>query len=102
MFSKSLPIVGATALSFLIPFTAAMPERAIDVDFADPCLVQLPNGTWYAFGTTNNVINIQMAYSEDFVNWSLASNYDALPGPFPSWIYESPQTWAPDVIQRVG
>lgn len=97
----SIPFIGATALSLLTSFTAATPQLALNSDFADPCLVQLSNGTWYAFATTSGSINIQMAYSEDFENWSLASGYDALPGPFPSWVYSSPQTWAPDVLELV-
>ncbi|CRG92681.1 hypothetical protein PISL3812_09745 [Talaromyces islandicus] len=100
MLPKYIPSIGATALFLLASFATATPQLVLDSDFADPCLVQLSNGTWYAFATTTGSINIQMAYSDDFENWHLASNYDALPGPFPSWVYSSPQTWAPDVIQR--
>lgn len=46
-------------------------------------------------------MNVQIARSDDFSSWDLLSETDALPGPFPDWVGSKPNTWAPDVIQRV-
>ncbi|KAJ5246338.1 hypothetical protein N7468_001321 [Penicillium chermesinum] len=80
---------------------AADAVRAIDSDFADPCLIQTSDG-YYAFATSGNNVNVQVASSSDFSSWDLMSGTDALPGPFPSWVASSPSVWAPDVIQRPG
>lgn len=82
-------------------FVAAESIRVIDADFPDPCIIQADNG-YYAFATTGNGVNVQVASSQDFASWERLSGLDALPGPFPSWVAESPAVWAPDVIQRVS
>jgi beta-xylosidase len=82
-------------------FAIAQPTRAIDGDFADPCVVQGSDG-YYAFATSGNGVNVQVATSPDFATWQLLSGTDAMPGPFPAWIAGTPAIWAPDVIQRVS
>jgi beta-xylosidase len=82
-------------------FAAAQPARAIDSDFADPCVIQTDDG-YYAFATAGNGVNVQIASSSDFSSWDLLSGTDAMPGPFPSWVAGTPAIWAPDVNQRVS
>lgn len=82
-------------------FAAAKPSLAIDSDFPDPCVIYADDG-YYAFGTASKGVNIQIAYSKNFSSWELLSEQDALPGPFPSWVGDSPRTWAPDVIKGVS
>ena len=79
----------------------------IATDFPDPCIIQT-NNKWYSFATATFVnghtINIQVAGSDDFINWHVVSNasgtsYDALPTPG-AWVEPTaPNTWAPDVNQ---
>ncbi|CAG8228879.1 unnamed protein product [Penicillium salamii] len=78
---------------------ASQPTRAIDGDFADPCVIQTDDA-YYAFGTSANGLNVQIAKSSDFSSWELLSGSDAMPGPFPSWVASNPLIWAPDVIKR--
>lgn len=99
MRSVFLSTLASTAL--LGGFVAAESIRVIDADFPDPCIIQTDNG-YYAFATTGNGVNVQVASSQDFASWERLSGLDALPGPFPSWVAESPAIWAPDVIQRVS
>ncbi|KAK2757720.1 hypothetical protein FQN54_004689 [Arachnomyces sp. PD_36] len=86
-------------IALLQHYAAAGPTLALDTDFADPGIIQTDDG-FYAFATSGNGVNIQVANSSDFSSWQLLEGTDALPGPFPSWVGESPSTWAPDVIQR--
>ncbi|KAJ5893627.1 hypothetical protein N7495_005318 [Penicillium taxi] len=79
-------------------FAASEATRAIDTDFADPCVIET-NGGYYAFGTAGNGKNVQVAASDDFSTWTRFKYTDAMPGPFPSWIASTPNIWAPDVIQ---
>lgn len=79
----------------------AQPTRAIDADFADPCVIQANDG-YYAFATGGNGVNVQVATSSDFASWELLSGTDAMPGPFPGWVAGAPAIWAPDVIERVS
>lgn len=99
MSSALLLAFASTAL--LSGFVTAESTRVIDADFPDPCVIQVDDG-YYAFATTGNGVNVQVASSSDFASWELLSGIDALPGPFPSWVASSPAVWAPDVIQRVG
>lgn len=82
-------------------FVTAESTRVIDADFPDPCVIQTDDA-YYAFATTGNGVNVQVASSSDFASWELLSGTDAMPGPFPSWVASSPAIWAPDVIQRVS
>lgn len=73
-------------------------------NFPDPGLIR-HNDTWYAFGTnprTNdpNTIHVPVATSNDFMNWTLHENYDAMPT-IGGWEREI-NHWAPDAIQRVS
>lgn len=88
--------LSALLLSGLV---ASQPTRAIDGDFADPSVIQTDDG-YYAFGTSANGVNVQVAKSSDFSSWELLSGSDAMPGPLPSWIASNPSIWAPDVIKR--
>ena len=87
-------------LIFTLNVTAASSgvEPVIKANFPDPCLVQSQSGTWYAFSTQSEKINIQLASSEDFVKWKLHEGYDALPV-LPSWALPHPkaEVWSPDV-----
>jgi beta-xylosidase len=82
-------------------FVVSQPTRAIDGDFADPCVFQTDDG-YYAFATSANGVNVQIAKSPNFSSWELLSGSDAMPGPFPSWVASNPLVWAPDVIKRVN
>ncbi|KAJ5191271.1 Glycoside hydrolase family 43 [Penicillium cinerascens] len=71
-------------------------------DFPDPGLLEY-NGTWYAFGTNPhkndpNSIHIPVATSNNFVNWTLVKDHDALPT-IGNW-ERKVNHWAPDVIRR--
>jgi hypothetical protein len=70
-------------------------------DFADPSIIQV-GGSWYAYGTGANGINIQVASSPNFGDsWKLWNNRDALLG-LPLWVdSKSPYVWAPNVVQIV-
>jgi len=74
----------------------------IATNFPDPCLAfDKSTDTWYAFSTQSGKTNVQMATSQDFSNWTLHANHDALPT-VGSWAVPSPnaEVWAPDVNQR--
>ncbi|KAJ5098317.1 hypothetical protein N7532_005318 [Penicillium argentinense] len=92
-------LLTAVSVVLLNGISAAESTRALDTDFADPSVIRTDDG-YYAFGTAGNGVNVQVATSSDFGSWELQSGTDAMPGPFPSWIAESPAIWAPDVIQR--
>lgn len=93
--------LAASIFALLSPqFGHAEPVRAVDTDFPDPCIIKTDAG-YYAFATAGNGVNVQIARSDDFSSWDLLSDTDAFPGPFPDWIASEPNTWAPDVIQRV-
>jgi beta-xylosidase len=77
---------------------------AIASNFPDPSLaLDTQNGTqaWYAFSTQTKEINIQVASSPDFSNWTLHEGYEALPK-LPNWTMPAPhaRVWAPDVNQQ--
>ncbi|EED13769.1 endo xylanase, putative [Talaromyces stipitatus ATCC 10500] len=81
----------------LVGIAMAEPFLALNSDFPDPSLIETSSG-YYAFGTSGNGVNAQVATSPDFNTWTLLSGTDALPGPFPSWVASSPTVWAPDVL----
>lgn len=97
---RSAVLVLASVL-LLARLVTSEPIRVLDTDFPDPCVIHTDSG-YYAFATTGNGVNVQVATSPDFVSWELLSGTDAFPGPFPSWVASSPAVWAPDVIQRVS
>ncbi|ORY71507.1 glycosyl hydrolase family 43 protein, partial [Pseudomassariella vexata] len=69
----------------------------ISRDFPDPSILKAKDGSWYAFGTTSNGKQVQVAtalYAEG--PWSYLDT-DALPDPG-NWTTGS-NTWAPDVRQ---
>ncbi|KAL4902177.1 hypothetical protein BDW74DRAFT_65069 [Aspergillus multicolor] len=80
-------------------FSAAEPVRVLNRDFADPAIIETPDG-WYAFATTSGGRNVQVAHSSDSDNWDFLEDHDALPGPYFDWVADDPQPWAPDVFQR--
>ncbi|KAI1138646.1 glycoside hydrolase family 43 protein [Hypoxylon sp. FL0543] len=99
---KLLTTLAATALSFL--FTSASVIRspndgpAFPQDFADPSVTEDEDGTWYAFGTTGNGKQIQVAKSKClYGKWNLLDEIDAMPKPA-AWT-TGRNTWAPDVHQ---
>lgn len=63
--------------------------------FADPSLVQEPNGQYWAFGSSNNVSNVPLAESVDFVTWTLQT-FDALPHAG-KWAASAPAVLSPNV-----
>jgi hypothetical protein len=83
----------------LLAATSSQHRPAIERDFADPSIIQGPDG-WYSFATSNRAVHVQSAYSKDFVNWTLR-NEDAMPT-LPRWVNAAdPAVWAPDVIRNV-
>jgi beta-xylosidase len=67
----------------------------ISVNFPDPSIVQDSDGTWYAFGTTNGVVNVQVASASSPAGpWTVLSN-NLLPTTG-SWS-DGTNVWAPDV-----
>ncbi|KAL4803054.1 glycosyl hydrolase [Aspergillus unguis] len=73
------------------------PIRALNRDFPDPSIIKTSSG-WYSFATTSGGRNVQVAHSANSTDWEFL-DYDALPGPFPQWVADDPQPWAPDVFQ---
>jgi beta-xylosidase len=71
-------------------------DPKISLDFADPAVINV-DGQWYAFATTNDRYNVQVAQSSDFDSWTVLEK-DPLPL-LPPWA-QGP-IWAPDVVQRV-
>ncbi|KAA8644462.1 glycoside hydrolase family 43 protein [Aspergillus tanneri] len=96
---KNIIVLTASLLALCQP-SLALPRRVIDTDFPDPALLETKDG-FYAFATTGNGVNAQIAFSKDFKKWELQRGKDALPGPFPSgsWIADHPALWAPDVVK---
>ena len=109
-------LAGSLAVALLAQQVTAAPvqERAtvapVDVvqqNFPDPGLFHDSDGTWYSYATRTigTTINIPVAKSPDWTNWSVikdssGKNYDALPK-MPSWVASNPNAWAPDVQKLV-
>ncbi|KAL1624700.1 hypothetical protein SLS56_007676 [Neofusicoccum ribis] len=99
-----LTVFTLTSLAANIPVkTAPQPVQAfkvkkvIDANFADPAFT-IFNGTWYAYATTGNGVNAQVATSKDGENWTLLRGLEPLPNPG-RWADQSrPGIWAPDVV----
>lgn len=73
-------------------------KKVIDADFADPAFV-IFDGIWYAYATTGNGVNAQVATSKDGQNWSLLRKHETLPNPGKWADQKYPGIWAPDVVQ---
>lgn len=71
-----------------------MPE-----DFADPSLIQEPNGQYWSFGSSNGLVKVPVARSPDFLTWQLQS-FDALPDAG-LWTATDAAVLAPDVNRLV-
>lgn len=69
--------------------------------FADPCIIQESNGTYWAFASNNTIQNVPIALSHDFNEWQMQPNFDALNHPG-NWTAEVPAVWAPDVVELVS
>jgi beta-xylosidase len=64
-------------------------------DFPDPHIIEV-DGTYYAYATNSAGRNVQIATSENLVDWNL--RIDAMPA-LPSWVRLSqPNVWAPEVM----
>jgi len=64
-------------------------------NFADPDIL-FAQGAYFAFATNHNLNNVQVAQSEDLVNWEVLL-IDALPD-LPKWALPG-FTWAPEVTE---
>ena len=90
----------ALGLVRTVPYT----NPVLDADFPDPALLQVADGTWYAYATQTigedgADINLQVARSVDLVSWTLLG--DALPVK-PTWAASTQDYWAPHVVERDG
>jgi beta-xylosidase len=65
-------------------------------DFADPDVLKAGD-TYYAYATSANGRNVQVAKSPDLINWEILT--DAMPALAPWVDLGNPRVWAPDVIQ---
>lgn len=79
--------------------------RLVLGNFPDPGLIQVNNGTWFAYGTiakinSTEVPQVPVAMSPDFTNWTKLAGYDALPK-VGAWETDM-NHYAPDVFQRVS
>lgn len=92
-------VIGSTEAQYNGTYSTIQPVLA--EDFADPSLVNV-NGTWFAFATSGNGHNIQVAASPSFTNheWRLLNETNVLPDPGP-WALNK-DIWAPDVVQLVS
>lgn len=95
--------------SLLLSSALALPQfrrssdgPVISSNFQDPCVIQVGN-TWYAYSGPNGNpdVNVQVATSSDFSNWSVQGGVDVLPDPG-SWAASPPHVWAPDVNELVS
>ncbi|MHA7210848.1 glycoside hydrolase family 43 protein [Arthrobacter sp. MDT1-65] len=68
--------------------------QVLDEEFADPDILEV-DGTYYAYASAGDRKNVQIATSEDLVEWETLD--DALPD-LPSWTIPG-KTWAPEVTQ---
>ena len=96
----SLSLIASTFLLLSSPFVNAKTLKVLDTDFPDPSVIEV-DGAYWAFATTGNGVNAQIAFSSDFVNWIRLEGVDAMPKPFPAWVAEEPHLYAPEVIRRV-
>ncbi|MFT4084910.1 MAG: family 43 glycosylhydrolase [Nocardioides sp.] len=86
--------------------TYTNPVTAGTVDtFPDPSMIRAYDGHWYAYGTTNPILNsagetgehvLPILRSDDLVHWSHVSDVFSTSGT-PSWWPSSARAWAPDI-----
>ena len=82
--------------------TSISTSPVIDSNFPDPAYIKV-GGTYWAFATNKHAdphsgqINVQVARSNDFQDWDLLGDVDALPT-VGAWSIGS-HVWAPDVVQ---
>ena len=98
------------ALNLMILISLAQPKTSykaaapvLAIDFPDPALVEA-GSAYYAFSTSGNGKNIQVAMSSSFTepSWHLLDSMNVLPDPG-SWANSSGgNIWAPDVLQLVS
>jgi arabinan endo-1,5-alpha-L-arabinosidase len=94
-----LIILLATSPQLVLPQTATLaPDTfrnpVLNQDFPDPDVLEI-NGTYYAYATNSNGINIQAAQSDDLVTWEYVG--EVLPD-HPAWADpDFGWMWAPDV-----
>ncbi len=71
----------------------------LNKDFADPTVIRIANGKYYAYATQGKVMgklfNMQVASSDDMFNWKTEG--DALPQK-PVWADKTSSFWAPHVL----
>ena len=87
----------------LTPAAGEFVNPVIRRDFPDPHVINV-NGTYFAYATNDGIKNLQVARSEDLVDWEILQ--DALPG-LASWSGLTPlfsdaphkATWAPAAAQ---
>ncbi|KAL5040929.1 hypothetical protein BDW71DRAFT_24575 [Aspergillus fruticulosus] len=99
MLPALVPASALLSLAIGSSIPAGDPIRVLNRDFADPAIINTPDG-WYAFATNSGGRNVQVALSSDFDRWEFLEDHDALPRPFPDWVADEPSPWAPDVFQR--
>lgn len=79
------------------PRTDEFQNPVIRVDFPDPFVLEV-DGIYYAYATNASGKNVQVARSENLVDWK--QQPDAMPG-LPKWAkLTGGLTWAPEVIQN--
>ncbi|GAA0513526.1 hypothetical protein Ade02nite_89670 [Paractinoplanes deccanensis] len=96
----------APAQAHAAPATYTNPVSAGTVDtFPDPAIIKAKDGKWYAYGTTNPILNskgetgehiLPTLTSTDLVHWSYAGDVFALSAK-PSWWPAGTRPWAPDI-----
>lgn len=76
----------------------------INQNFPDPSIIKVAR-IWYAFATTGNGRNIQVAYSSDFSTWQVRGDIEPLPH-LGAWAVDNgpgnSNVWAPDVVRLVS
>lgn len=103
MSSQALSIILTLAIANLRLSAAAGNGRAVlTFNFPDPALIQTDTN-WYAFATSGNGQNIQVASSPSFLtpDWKILEGIDALPDPG-TWTTNDHNVWAPDVVELVS
>ena len=90
-------IFGSVVSSLVVPTFSK--QAAIADEFADPSLIQEPNGQYWSFASSNGLVNVPVARSPDFLTWQLQS-FDALPNAGP-WTDDDIAVLAPDVNRLV-
>ncbi|KIW03199.1 uncharacterized protein PV09_05425 [Verruconis gallopava] len=90
--SWPLPLALLISLSHAAPMKRQASSPAIPQDFPDPSIIH-SNSNWYAYATTNNQYNVQLAKSPTFNGpWSVLAQ-DALPTLAP---WAQGPVWGPD------